>query len=64
MNTECTPNQMEFQGIGRRKVEAAFDGGHLSSDGGALLLRELDLRYTIIERLAECFTDSPGRTLC
>lgn len=57
MDTECTPIQMEFQGVGRRKVEAAFDGGHLSSDGGALLLRELDGHYTLIERFAKCFTD-------
>ena len=59
MNTECTPTQMEFQGLGRRKVEAAFDGGHLSSDGGALLLRELDGHFTIIERFANCFTVIP-----
>jgi hypothetical protein len=48
---------MEFEGLGRRKVEAAFDGGHLSSDGGAILLREVEERFTIIERFAECFTD-------
>lgn len=57
MTTECTPIQMDFQGVGRRKVEASFDGGHLSSDGGALLLREVEERFTIIERLATCFTD-------
>lgn len=57
MTTECTPLQMEFQGVGRRKVEAAFDGGHLSSDGGALLLREAEERFGIVERFASCFTD-------
>ena len=57
MKTECTPVQIEFQGLGRRKVEAAFDGGHISSDGGALLLRETDARFGVTERLAECFTD-------
>lgn len=57
MNTECTPVQMDFQGHGRRKVQGAFDGGHLSSDGGVLLLRETDERFAIIERLAACFTD-------
>lgn len=57
MTTECTPIQMDFQGHGRRKVEASFDGGHLSSDGGALLLREAEERFTIIERFAACFTD-------
>ena len=57
MKTECTADQMEFQGVGRRKVQAAFDGGHLSSDGGALLLREADSRFNILNRLAQCFTD-------
>ena len=57
MKTECTPVQMEFQGLGRRKVQAAFDGGHISSDGGALLLRETDLRFDLCGRFAQCFTD-------
>lgn len=57
MTTECTPIQMEFQGVGRRKVEASFDGGYLSSDGGALLLREVEERFGIVERFAACFTD-------
>lgn len=57
MLTQCKPEQIEFQGLGRRKVQAAFDGGHLSSDGGGLLLRETDVRFGITSRLAECFTD-------
>jgi len=44
MHTECTSVQMEFQGLGRRRVEADFDGGYMSSDGGALLLWEANLR--------------------
>jgi hypothetical protein len=57
MKTECTPHQIEFQGLGRRKVQAGFDGGHIASDGGALLLREVDTFFNIIEGLAACFTD-------
>lgn len=57
MNTECIAAQLEFQGVNRRSVVAAFDGGHLSSDGGALLLRETDRRFGITRRLAQCFTD-------
>lgn len=57
MTTECTQIQMDFQGLGRRKVEAAFDGGHLSSEGGSLLLRESDSRLKMVDRLAACFTD-------
>lgn len=57
MKTECTSVQLEFQGLGRRRVQAAFDGGHISSDGGAALLREVDVRLGITRRLAACFTD-------
>ena len=57
MKTQCTHNQMEFQGLGRKKIQAAFDGGHISSDGGALLLRELDNRLKITEEFSACFTD-------
>jgi hypothetical protein len=57
MTTECSAVQLEFQGLGSRRVAVAFDGGHLSSDGGALLLRELDGRLELTKRLASCFTD-------
>ncbi len=57
MVTECTATQMEFQGLGRRRIQGAFDGGHISSDGGAVLLREVDVRLGITEKLAACFTD-------
>jgi hypothetical protein len=64
MKTECTPVQAEFQGLGRRKVVAAFDGGHISSDGGVVLLRETDARLDITQRMAQCFTDyrNPDQT--
>ena len=57
MNTECNEGQLEFQGHGRRRVVADFEGGHLSSDGGSVLLREVDSRFNITERFASCFTD-------
>ncbi len=57
MNTQCTGMQLEFQGVGRRKVQGAFDGGHVTSDGGVLLLREMDERLGLTKQLAQCFTD-------
>lgn len=57
MNTECNAAQLEFQGLGSRRVVANFDAGHVSSDGGALLLRETDETLSVVERLAACFTD-------
>lgn len=63
MQTQCTSTQLEFQGLGRKKVLAAFDGGYISSDGGTLLLREMDRRLALSARLEACFTDyrSPAR---
>jgi len=57
MKTECKSNQMEFQGLGRREVIGKFDGGQISSDGGGLLLRELESRTHILKRLTNCFQD-------
>jgi len=57
METQCIPEQMEFQHLGRRVVIGRFDGGAISSDGGAVLLREVDKRTGISERLARCFRD-------
>ncbi|MHC5059141.1 MAG: IS1380 family transposase, partial [Planctomycetota bacterium] len=57
MDTHCTPDRFEFQGPGRRILTAAFDGGQITSDGGVLLLREIDRRRRIIERLAKCMID-------
>jgi len=34
-----------------------FDGGHVVSDGGALLLRQVEGRADILSRFAACFTD-------
>ncbi len=36
---------------------ADFSGGHLSSDGGALLLRQVDESIGLSRRLASCFRD-------
>ena len=57
MKPECTQNQMELHGLGRRVVVGNFDGGEISSDSGGLLLREVEERTHILKRLADCFTD-------
>lgn len=55
MNTECTTARLEFHVLGRRSVVAQFDGGKISSDSGGLLLREVEMRTHILQRLAGCF---------
>ncbi len=55
--TECTRKTLQFSSLSRKKILADFDGGHLTSDGGALLLREANRRTGLIDALAECITD-------
>jgi len=54
---ECYQQTFGFQALGPRRVEADFTGGHLSSDGGVLLLREMDRRMQLCDKLARCFSD-------
>src|SRR6266513_290286 len=58
-------NQKEFgfEACGRREIVARFDGGTISSDGGAFLLRQTDKRLNLLPRLAECFLDSRNQDL-
>jgi hypothetical protein len=63
MATACIPQvSFEFQGL-RQPVVALFDQPHASSDGGALLLKALDDRLGVTERLARSLRDprQPGK---
>jgi Transposase DDE domain group 1 len=55
--TECSQSSFGFEALGRREIVARFDGGTISSDGGAFLLRQTDQRLNLLPRLAECFLD-------
>lgn len=57
MPTQCNAEQFEFSCVERRRVVAAFDGGTVSSDAGALLLKRTDEAIGLIDRLAGCFID-------
>ena len=57
MQTECSAGQLEFEAFDGRRVVAAFDGGAVTSDAGAVLLREADRAIALIRRVAACFTD-------
>ena len=61
--TECIQETFGFTVHFSRRVHADFSAGQVSSDGGALLLREVDRKIGLIERVAWCFTDtrSPQR---
>ena len=42
--TNCTQESFEFPVLKRRIVEANFEGGDITSDGGVLLLQQVDRR--------------------
>jgi hypothetical protein len=50
--------------VAGKPVHVAFDGGRLTSDGGVLMLAEIERRLGIAARLARCIEDprSPERT--
>jgi hypothetical protein len=55
--TDCKDQPLLFQDLGSRKVVADFSGGILSSDGGLLLLRQVDRGLGVSAALAGCFRD-------
>ena len=61
--TECNQSSFGFEALGSREIVARFDGGTISSDGGAFLLRQTDQRLNLLPRLAECFLDSRNQNL-
>jgi hypothetical protein len=55
--TDCKDQPLLFEDLGSRQVVADFSGGTLSSDGGALLLRQVDASLGLTRALAQCFAD-------
>jgi DDE family transposase len=53
--TQCIQEDLAFEAHFSRPVVARFDGGTMTSDGGALLLRSTDRRLNLLPRLAACF---------
>jgi hypothetical protein len=57
MPTDCSPDRFDFAPVEGRHVIAAFDGGAITSDAGALLLGATDRAIRLVERFATCFAD-------
>lgn len=57
MPTECIPDLFGFARVEGRAVVAAFDGGVITSDAGALLLGAADRAIGLVDRFAAGFTD-------
>src|SRR3954462_15492359 len=57
MPTHCSATGMAFGRAGGRELVAEFDGGHVTSDAGALLLGVTDRAIRLVDRFAACFRD-------
>jgi hypothetical protein len=62
--TQCNQSSFEFEAHFSRTVVADFDGGAITTDAGALLLRETDHRICLLKRLTACFTDFRSQDRC
>jgi len=54
---DCTQELFQFPSFDRRKIEASFTGGEVSSDGGVLLLRQADRRLGLVAALDAVLPD-------
>src|SRR4051812_37105124 len=57
MPTHCSATGMAFGRAGGRELVAAFDGGRVTSEAGALLLGATDPAIRLVDRFASCFRD-------
>jgi len=55
--TQCSDSTLLFATLGARRLEADFSGGALTTDAGALLLREADKRLGLLDALDRCLPD-------
>src|SRR5262245_66376106 len=58
--TECIRPSLSFSSLGPRRVEADFSAGSLTTDAGALLLREADRRLGLLDALDRAIPDPPN----
>lgn len=61
--TQCNAKRLTFPAHGRREVVVSSDGGAISSDGGVPLLREVDRRLELVQRLSQCSRDERSAVL-
>ena len=57
MATECIQKSFTFHPLRNREIRAQFDGGAIATEGGGLLLREVEKRVGIVRQFAACFRD-------
>ena len=57
MSTECNQFVFGFHPLKHREIRAQFDGGAITTEGGGLLLREVEKRIGVVRQFAACFRD-------
>ncbi len=62
--TKCYQRTFEFPRVNRRVVEANFEGGDITSDGGVLLLRQADRLLGLSDAIAHALTDPCRQASC
>lgn len=61
--THCNPSTIQFPACRKRRVEARFDGGDVTSNGGAVLLGQADRLLGLVKSVAAGLGDprQPGK---
>lgn len=62
--TVCYQEELDFGRVNRRQVTADFRGGEVSSNGGAVLLRQADARIGLTQSVARALVDPRRRASC
>ena len=62
--TKCTQESFDFPDVKRRSVEVNFQGGDITSDGGVLLLRQIDKRLGLSEAVSKALRDLRRKASC
>jgi len=62
--TKCTQESFDFPAVKRRTVEVNFQGGDITSDGGVLLLRQMDKRLGLSEAVSQALEDKRRQASC
>ena len=62
MPTQCKQDSFDFGRVAGRRIVAQFDGGRMTSDGGALLLGAVNKATRLIDRFAACFRDGRNQS--
>jgi len=61
--TECKSKPIQFSSLKRKKILADYNGGKITSDAGALLLREIDKHIGLIDAINNCIVDHRNQGL-